>query len=465
MLVKINPSLGANTDPRNRMFNVMRAIRDVATANAGTTPTCNVISGPTGTLEANQMITVIANDEAGGWTMDTANGNIGNTYNSSFSNVYVLHLYNDTGKSTWPYKTFTYRLNPSHTFSSGQYVNYPSAVVYYGVSNNTVYGTTPSAYAVGSGTYNELMNDYNNQYTSVTNTNLVPLRDSTSATICPGHYNQGEFFMASTSDYIILFQPNNYILYCGTRTTQAWEDAFADNPPVCGFFYTRLNLPHSVMMWTRLLNTSNTTSSNAELVTHKITGATQSSPSTWTNNTSHPYHVVTGMMRSSSPTAGVNNRYAARMNSSAQGSSGVNANTANSWIAPLFYSAAHVNEAMRLSWTTDFSTGGRWYQAPCYLPVYDSSTQTFQPPAIPITFAYYSNRYTPGGRIKGMFKSLSGSQNFLSQYGTHEQDFNVTINGNTEPYELLWSAPQQYGIANSTYADIAYTDTFLIRKK
>lgn len=460
MLVKVNPSLGANTDPRNRMYNVLRAIKAVVTANAGSTPTCNVISGPTGTLEANQMLTVLANDEAGGWTVDTANGNPQDTYSASFANTYQLHVYNETGKSSMPYKAFTYRLGPSQTFS-GQYNTYPTATVQYGVSNNTVYGQAPfSNVFFGNTATSTLMNDVGNSWTSLTNTNIGQFVVG-GTTVVPGHYNQGEFFLASTSDYIIMFQPNTYILYCGTRFTQPWEDSFTDNPPVCGFFHTRLNLNHTIMMYTRLLNTSNTTSTAAELIDHKITTPTQATTSTWTNNVSHPYHIITGFTRTSSSTTGYNTRYSARMNSSAQGQS----NTANSWIAPLFYSCAHVREAIRSAWTTEFSTSGRWYNGVPYAPVYDSSTQTFQPPAIPITFSYYGQRFTPGGRIKGMFKSLSGPLNFLNQYGAHEQDFNVTVSSNTEPYELLFFSPTDYGMANSTYGDQSTIDTFLVRKK
>jgi hypothetical protein len=464
MLVKINPALGANTDPRNRMINVMRAIKAVCTANAGTTPTCNVISGPTGTQEANQMITVLANTEAGGWSVDTANGDIGNTYNASCTSVYQLHLYNDTGKSSMPYKCFTYRLNPSYAFSTGQYQQYPSAAVYYGVSNNTVYGNAPyTVYSIGNSATSTLMNDYNNQWTTPTNTNIVSHISSLTNVIVPGHYNLGDFYLASTSDYIIMFQPNNYILYAGTRFTQAWEDAFTDNPPICGFYYTRLNQSHDQMMYTRLLNTSNTSSTAAELIDSKIQATTGATVSTYTNNNSHPYHFVTGMLRSSSAVSGYNTRYTARMHASpnAQGASG---NTANSWIAPLFYSCAHVRDAIRQNWNSEFSTSGRWYEGVPYAPVYDSSTQTFQPPAIPITFAYYGGRYTAGGRIKGMFKSLSGSLNYLNQYGAHEQDFSVTVNGNTETYELLHSSPTDWGPANSTYAAFSVIDAFLIRK-
>lgn len=462
MLAKINPSLGANTDPRNRMFNVLRAIKEVCTANAGTTPTCNVISGPTGTFEANQMITVLANTEAGGWSVDTANGNIGNTYSATFANVYQLHLYNETGKSSMPYKCFTYRLNPNYAFGTSSYQQYPSAMVQYGVSNNTVYGQTPyTALTVGNNAVSTVVTDYQNSWTSLTNTNIVPHISSLSNAIVPGHYNLGEFFLASTADYIIMFQPNNYILYCGTRFTQAWEDSFTDNPPICGFFHTRLNMVHDIMMYTRLMNTSNSVSTAAELIDHKIATPTQGgSPTSFSNNIYHPYHIVTGMQRGSSIYGGFNNRYSARMHGSPQSS----ANTANNWIAPLFYSCAHAREATRQNWSTDFGGNGRWYQGVPYAPVYDSSTQTFQPPAIPITFSFYGVRFTPGGRIKGMFKSLSGPLNFLNQYSAHEQDFNVTINGNTEPYELLYSSPTDFGMANSTYGDQSTIDTFLIRK-
>jgi hypothetical protein len=459
MFVKIDPTLGSNTDPRNRIYNIMRAVKAVATANAGTTPTCNVISGPTGTFEANQMITLIDNTEAGGWLVDASNtacGNIGDTYNASLSNTYLLNLYNDSGKATYPYKVFGLRTNPSYPFGSN-FVNYPIMTVYYGCSNTYVWGQgsySASAYSSANYTYHRsltttMLFDLNNSWTQIGNTTTGSPVQSTSYYITPLHYTHGQFYMAATSDYLIFTQANSYLLYCGTRETQAWEDSFSDNPPVVGFFYQRLNQPQGVCSMHRFLNVANTSSNGAALYDHKIIDFT-TNQSSYTNNTANPHHTITGDMRAgSSPQYQWNTRQTARMN-------GYTASPL--YNAPMFYGTGHAYwHQINNYYAGNWNQGG----AP-YSPVYDSATQTMVPPAIPITLAYYGYYYTPGGRLKGILKSLSGTNTFISQYASTDQDFNITISGNTEPYRIVPVAPTGTGASNTS---TSWLDTFLIRKK
>lgn len=455
MLVKINPTLGSNTDPRNRIYNIMRAVKAVATANAGTTPTCNVISGPTGTFEANQMITVIDNTEAGGWSVDASNtacGNIGDSYNSSLSNTYLLNLYSDSGKATYPYKVFGLRTNPNYPFGSN-FTYYPVMTAYYGCSNTTVWGKDSYAngsYISGNSATTVMLYDPNGQWSQFSNTQLGSPSQSTSYYTTPLHYSHGEFYMAATSDYLIFSQANSYLMYCGVRETQGWEDSFSDNPPVVGFFYQRLNHPQTIMGFTKFLTTSNTTPTASNLAHMKII-TFGDSPSSWTNNSYHPYHIITGEFRSTSVSYYYNTRSAVRMNAQYYSDIGQN------WPAPLFYGMSHSDWHRQNSYLQ-----GNWSQlGAVYAPVYDSATQTLVPPAIPIVYSYYGTRFNPGGRIKGLLKSLGGNLGYINQYASTDQDFNITINGNTEPYRTIFVAGTTYG-PNTQYG---MTDMFLIRKK
>jgi len=235
MFATIDAGLGSNTDYRNYAINFMRAVREIATANAGSTPTCNVISGPTGTMESNQMITVISNTVAGGWTVDEANTSynlIGNTYNSSGASgsyPYSLNLYTDTGKNQYPYHMFTIRTNPSYSFGSS-FTSYPHLAFYTGVSNSNVWGAGSYGgnYTSGIGTSSSLLNDNNNSWSSpsynstaayYTNFNVTHMTWGSSYTNSLGE-NANLFYVAATSDYIIILNRGCGIVYSGKRTTQ-----------------------------------------------------------------------------------------------------------------------------------------------------------------------------------------------------------------------------------------------------
>lgn len=457
MFVKINPLLGSNTDPRNRTVNVMRAIRAVATANAGTTPECYAIRDPAGTLETtnNLITTVISTDEAGGWTLDTSSAAslpTNNTYSASCTSPYHIHLYSNTGKTTYPYKTFTYRTNPSYAFNNS-FVNYPLSTLYVGISNSTAYNATFHGFTSGEPTGNTstMLYDWNGSFSAFANTVLNhPL--TTGHHPWPFMYSFGEFYLAATSDYIIGVQANSYVTYFGNRMTQSWEDDYNDNPPVVGFHYTKWNSPQGVWGWTRYLTVSNTAVQGPTAIMHKIRD--NSGVSLYTNSYSHPLHPVSGISRfASSPTGAViqyGDRHTTRMMTNSTGS------PANYMPVPFFYSHGHV------SWNSQVGQGNWAFsqtnQGITYAPVYDSSLQLFVPPAVPMIFQFFGTWFNPGGRLKGIYKSLSGANSFIGQYAVADQDFTVAEETGNTTYRIVSGSPSQYGSAN------AFMDTFLIRK-
>lgn len=453
MLVKINPLLGANSDARCRAINLMRAVKAVANAAAGATPTCNVISGPSGTLEANQMITVIANTEAGGWAVDT-NADIGNTYTDSQSSPYNLHLYNDSGKATYPYKAFTLRTNPSYPFNS-QFTSYPVFSTYYGCSNTTVWnsGSYNANFGSSEGSYMTTgwqVFDTQGQWSQMSSGNIGEYRQSTSYYQFPLMWQTGEFYMAATSDYLIFAQSNSYLLYCGTRFTQGWEDDYSDNPPVVSFCLGRWNTPQSVSGWLRYMNTSNTATAAPVRLQHKIT-TWGNNPASFSSNTEHPLHPISGTNRypgSSSSSSQYGSRQHARMFGYQPGGTQYGYQHPSS----LFYFYGHTLFNSH-EYSGNWNSGG----AP-YAPVYDTATSLLVPPAVPIIFQYYGTEFNPGGRLKGIYKSLSGSNSFIGIYASTDQDFNVANStGGSEAHRIV-----ALGLGSSATA--GPIDTFLIRK-
>jgi hypothetical protein len=451
MLVKIDPLLGANSDNRARAINVMRAIKAVANAAANTTPTCNVISGPSGTLESNQMITVISNETAGGWAVDT-NADIGNTYSDSQSSPYNLHLYNDSGKATYPYKAFTLRTNPSYAFNSS-FTSYPVFSAYYGCSNSTVWnsGSYRADYSSSDTSYGSTgwqVFDTSGQWSTFNQSYINDARYGSSYYQFPCMWQTGTFYMAATPDYLIFAQTNNYLMYCGTRFTQGWEDSNSDNPPVVSFYFGRWNHPNSVGAWSRLLNTSNTASEGPYRLQSKVVDF-NNAPTSYSNNHYHPLHPVSGINRypgASSQTTYYGDRHAARMFTYQQNSSGQYGQ-----IHPLFYSHCHASQMGHF--------GGNWSSGAgaSYAPVYDSNTALLVPPAVPILFQYYGTQFNPGGRLKGIYKSLSGTNTFISQYASTDQDFSVANStGGSESHRII-----PIGMPSG---DTGILDTFLIRK-
>jgi len=462
MFVKINPQLGSNSDPRCKMINLMRAIRIVANSAAGSTPTCNVISGPTGTQEANQMITVINNAEAGGWAVETTSANAAamsvNVYSDTNTQIYHLHLYNDTGKAAYPYKNFVIRTNPTQYMNvavTSGFPAYPYFPIYYGVSNTAVYGGGNfPAYVIGNSSLHNttlICEGNNTVWTAQTNTILNATNtNANNSAVWPLHYGHGEFYMAATADYLIFIQPNTYVVYCGTRYTNSWEDVYSDNPPAVAFIQQNWNYPSGHWMWTRYQNYANNTIFGPTAICNKVADFNGTiSPATATaNNTYNPNHPVTGVMRTGVSTAAATtygNIYTGRINNNVTAS-----NLIYSQPSFLYYSSVHAYQYGMQSYVSSF---------PFYAPVKDSNTGLFVPPAIPIVSQFYSDFFTPGGKLKGIYKSLSGQSGFINQYMTVDQDFAVANDtGGTDTYRAV-----QYYNRTTGGVSTQNVDTFLIR--
>lgn len=290
-----------------------------------------------------------------------------------------------------------------------------------------------------AGSWSQFNSSYMGEYRQSTNYYQAPLM-----------WQTGEFYMAATPDYLIFSQSNSYMLYCGTRFTQGWEDDYADNPPVVSFFLQRWNQPQSVSGWLRFMNTSNTATSGPTRLQHKIIDF-GSGPASYSSNTQHPLHPISGTNRyagSSQYSSQYGSRVAARMFNYQAGS------TTSGYQHPssMFYFYGH-------TYFNSHESQGNWSnQGAPYAPVYDSATSLLVPPAVPIIFQYYGTEFNPGGRLKGIYKSLSGSNAFIGIYASTDQDFNVANStGGSEAHRIV-----ALGLGSQAVA--GPIDTFLIRK-
>jgi hypothetical protein len=326
------------------------------------------------------------------------------------------------------------------------------STLYVGISNTTVYNVTYNGFTSGEPTGNTttMIYDWNGAWTAFGN-NVLNHPLTSGHHPWPFMYSFGEFYLAATSDYIIGVQANSYVTYFGNRMTQSWEDDYIDNPPVVGFHYTKWNTPQGVWGWARSLTVSNTAVQAPTAFMHKIRD--NSSVTAFANSFSHPMHPISGIIRTTTVSGSViqhGDRHAARMFTWTTGQ------PAAYHPVPLFYSHGHV------SWNTSIGQGNWTFstsnQGVTYAPVYDTSLQLFVPPAVPMIFQFFGTWFNPGGRLKGIYKSLSGANSFIGQYAVADQDFTVAEETGNTTYRIVSGSPSQYGSAN------AFMDTFLIRK-
>lgn len=223
MLCKIDATQGT-TDVTLRALNFMRAVRTVMTAESGSTPTCNVLVAPNvyGTT-VNLITEVVANVEAGGWTV-TANSNITDNYSTTYSSYYQVDFVSNigTGKTTYPYLKCTLSTNNTYPINNASWPSYPWLDFRIGFNDTQYYNNT---YAQAMTVANTTANILTAQYTTSSVGNATdPILNPT----------WGEYLVASTGNYVTFISANS-IMYFGYRTTNAWENAKADNPPVVGF--------------------------------------------------------------------------------------------------------------------------------------------------------------------------------------------------------------------------------------
>jgi hypothetical protein len=430
MLCKINATVGGATDEKARAINFLRAIQAICTAPAGSTPSVASVTTPTaspviGTNGSADVITaVISNTEAGGWTA-SASTNITSNYNTSYSDNYIVDLYRDSGKATYPYRKLSFRTNPMQLFSES-YTSYPVIGVSHGYNTST---DASGNYLLGRSSW------YDTDAYGVTNRYKFDVN----------YYNEnggshgfrpaaGEWLIASTDRYFIAMSGTlgstgnpGMMMYVGLRTTNGWEDQYDDNPPLASLVYDGTQnygspAGSNASMWARTMQT---------------TGVVNSLPA-WYR---------------------MNNPAAATVNQQPQ-SYGVGFDPLTSYNS-YNWNAGTLLQNGQFLWGNEMQTpmlpGGIGIMRSKARdniamtgPVSDPVTGTLVPPAFPISFARYKqNSNNSGGNAIGLYKSMGGTDAFMQQYYTPGQTFVV----NSEAYYA-------YAIGNDT----AYRDLFLVRK-
>ena len=436
MLVKIDTTVGA-TDPRARAINFMRAIEAVATAAAGSTPSVTPVSAPSTNASGDVITQVISNTEAGGWT-SSSSSNVSVAYSSTSATPYILDLYNslpgDTGKTVYPYNKITFFTNRLKMFSSTYW------------QTNT--GTVLAAY--GDNSYNDAQvldviagfhtaTTYDGNYASPP----VPT-GSTSSGIAfatamartswylsnPYYFtsystgsasrlsvNYGEYLIASTSQYLIVM--NRYVMmYIGTRESTAWETNFADNPLFAAFCLDASN---------PVVGTTSARFDNMVSWMYVTDASGGVSGPSWKHSMAYGQTInpVSGYVNSSVTNATFWGQ------------------TVSNGGSVMSYGGGYVGPLMPygLRCHTYASTIG---------PTTDT-TGALVPPAYPLNFnyGYGGNEINFTGKLKGIFRSLSGSDTYMNNYYADGQTF--TVAGDSY---------YPYAIGDDTLA----RDLFLIRK-
>lgn len=238
MLVKINTQIGGvSTDQKTRAFNFWSSLHAVATAAAGSTPVVNPVNTSAVKNTSYNCITVLSNAEAGGWSTGTSNTiTSATTYNASGS-AYNVDLYNNSGKSTYPY----YRINFTQAYAfNSSFTSYPWSWSYCGHTNFDPTTTAISSDTIinsgSGGGFNPTTCTGAGSATSYPNVTYprVDIDYAYNSTTGGQILGSTEIYVASTSGYLIIATPYD-IWYFGTRTVSPWELGRTDNPPWVNF--------------------------------------------------------------------------------------------------------------------------------------------------------------------------------------------------------------------------------------
>jgi hypothetical protein len=390
MLVTINCNPASANNYQTIWINLMQAIKTVATAGAGTTPSLNALSSSTARSSTN-MITVIDNTEAGGWTV-AAGDNIPSTgasspyYDTSLASPYILNLYNsNTSSTTYPYQQVVMSsglIGGGYNSFTSYFNSYYWGYLYYGATTTNTRTTSNFTGGANPAVQLAIRADESSAYYG--------------AMYLP-YYNNITVMMAVTQDYMHIVGPK-FVISMGLRETQSWEANYNDNPPVCGFAVdcsihaSSAAYPAASFAWMRSINNSGGWN------TPYCYGQYQSSNSGSVNT-------VTGQGGTYSNAYGTLEAIRSYSPGTTYG---------RILALPLFMMTAH-------EWSGSYPV--------MYPPVTDSSTGALVPPAIPIVFSSsVNNAFNPGGRIKGIYKSLSnGTQYTITNFYTSNQTY--VVNG------------------------------------
>jgi hypothetical protein len=493
MLVSFNPMINTAATADAAYMNFLRCVKAICTAAQGTTSlTVNPTLAINGTSDntRNCILQIFANSEAGGWTESTSSNVIqpGTSFTAIASMTafqYKFDAYNSSGKGSLPFNKLCFHANGSSSGctwygqrtlpTQAQFASYPQVLMTFGASTTSDWTDTrfiPGGRADSNGAMNGGYNtagasSSNNQNQSSTCNGFMSTSSSYYGLNSMNVYALNRiFYLSVTASYCILWeQPanNSYtvapfyandiqlntsagaltgqspinsnssytspfygsLYYGGLRETQAWENAISTNPPwvVMQYgFHRFLTPPNSTT------STMNTTANfmSASLCTINDTGVVNTTPVTYviSNTSSSPgnnFDLPAGHNQSY-------NLYVATRGG-AQNHTG---DSPGSGILSPFITKDFTGQPSYAS-----ASGSVCNTNQLYMPTVDPVTGTAVPSAFPIVARRLTtNSWTPGGAIRGLYRSLAMPIATMRNYFAPGQTFNIynSVTATTDTY-------------------------------
>jgi hypothetical protein len=490
MLVSFNPMINTSATIDAAYMNFLRCVKAICTAAAGTSSlTVNPTLAINGTSDntSNCITKIYANAEAGGWTESTSSNVIqpGTAFTAMTSASvfqYKFDAYNGSGKGSMPYNKVCFHLNggtstdfmglnrsiPAYT----QYSTYPQVMMTFGCSTTTDWTDTrfiPTGASTGGNYPNYQHNVAGASGSTYQNQSLTcyGFMSNSSAywglnSMNPFALNR-TFFLSVTANYCILWEQsslNSYtaspfyandlqlnsnagattgqsptysnssytspyygcIYYGGLRETQAWENAISTNPPWVVMNVSFHRYPTPANSTSSVMN-STPNFMGAYLCTINDSGVVNTTPTTYVvGNRAGNYDFDLPSGGYTSYNMYVNLYGGAQSHSGTSPYSGI--------LSPFV--------------TRDW-TGNPGYASPAnvantnqfYMPTVDPVTGTAVPSAYPIVARRLtSGSWTPGGAIRGLYRSLAMPIATMKNYFAPGQTFNIynSVTGTTDTY-------------------------------
>jgi hypothetical protein len=430
----------------------MRVITAVATAAAGSTPVVRPMTAQNTFDNGVNLITeVIANAEAGGWQISGTNDTNGhNLPDSTYTDanlqnrVYRADFWRASNKPSYPYVKFTVVPQVQSTWTSFPFIDVICGI-HTDTRFNAVVGYAPSG-GDGGGTANTGRNITAPSSSYIGNGQIRP---NETGTIGTANINRAEFLLAVTQDYFILINPVYGMTYVGLRTTNLWENNYENNPPVVAFHTALTNvidyrfIARKMFAWWLLKDGLGQVRQTPFLSFNSSLTSSSYGPGGWWG-----FNFVTMGDQD--------------MSYHTSEASAISRISGDPYGGPLFRLKGMGNSYSFFDWGTPWSAphGAFYTWGPAigthYFPIVDPNTGILVPPAYPInmmlcvtsetTSLSYFNQ---GGRLPGIYKSLSGSDEFMNRYYVPGQNF-IVDSENYYPYV--------------TGTDALYRDMFLIRR-
>lgn len=227
-------------DQRSQEVQILKAIRAVATAAAGSTPSaiCSTVHNDASSSPY-EIITVLDNTTAGGWTVHADGTNLDTDVEAGSGYQKFIQLYSTTTKSALPYAWIKFITSTATATAQAPF----GCMTFWGFSASTSNLTADG-------------NDINSHVgiLDTYNSGAVPAWSATNGKqdyYMPLNFSNTiarTYYIACNSEYIHVQQgcdatdgnsPNGAFLHFGTRTYSTWEDNFTDNPYWVGLYGTQ----------------------------------------------------------------------------------------------------------------------------------------------------------------------------------------------------------------------------------